>query len=346
MMVNDTSFYRAGQMLYGGVKRSGMGHEGPRYAIEEMTELREEAGTYMRVQPQKWQAVCNLVPLPYRRVSVQPYHGPMTVDAITTLLLSREAYRRTDFIVLRGEGGQHAVAAITRAESEPLFSPITSVDVLALPETCVFAECPDVDPANRSALAEVAHELGVGPEGTLVVKGLYDHINFIHHPKPLVVGVVEVAPPEPPKLYGLARQVLSYADLPPIRLELERIEVRELAESVHPSAYLVPCRSGGLDDLPASVYFLDERPERHDWTMIGCERSLQFHRHFYGDEPPRVEMCPRLITGERKEPTLLKCCLLETHIEQDKNIMVVPWGADLAMVEAALRKLSEEVEYA
>jgi len=41
-----------------------------------------------------------------------------------------------------------------------------------------------------------------------------------------------------------------------------------------------------------------------------------------------------------------KCCLLETHIEQDKNIMVVPWGADLAMVEAALRKLSEEVEYA
>src|SRR6266487_2537610 len=83
-----------------------------------------------------------------------------------------------------------------------------------------------------------------------------------------------------------------------------------------------------------------------DWTMIGCERSLQFHRHFYGDEPPRVEMCPRLIAGERKEPTLLKCCLLETHIEQDKNIMVVPWGADLAMVEAALRKLSEEVVYA
>jgi len=40
VMVNDTSFYRAGQMPYGGVKRSGMGREGPRYAIEEMTELR------------------------------------------------------------------------------------------------------------------------------------------------------------------------------------------------------------------------------------------------------------------------------------------------------------------
>jgi len=270
----------------------------------------------------------------------------MTEEAITTLLLSREAYRRTDFIVLRGEHEQTAIVAITRAESEPLFSQITSVEVLALPETCVYTERDAVDPANRSALAEVAHELGIGSQGTLVVKGLYDHVNFIHHPDPLVVRVIEVAPPEPPKLFGLATQVLSYADLPPIRLELERIEVRNLAESVHPSTYLVPCRSGGLDDLPAPVYFLDEHPERHDWTMIGCERSLQFHRHFYGDEPPRVEMCPRRIAGQREEPTLLKCCLLETHIEKDDQMMVVPWGSDLAMVEAALRKLSEEVQYA
>lgn len=40
VMVNDTSFYRASQMPYGGVKHSGMGREGPRYAIEEMTEMR------------------------------------------------------------------------------------------------------------------------------------------------------------------------------------------------------------------------------------------------------------------------------------------------------------------
>ncbi len=296
--------------------------------------------------PTTWRSVQNLVPLPYRRVSVQPYQGPMTEEAITTLFLSREAYRRTDFIVLRGENEQTAIVAITRAESESLFSQITSVEILALPETCVFIEREAVDPANRSALAEVADELGMGPEGTLVVKGLYDHVNFIHHPNPLVVRVVEVAPPEPPKLYGLAKQVLSYADLPPILLKLERIEVRNLAESVHPTTYLVPCRSGGLDDLPAAVYFLDEHPERHDWTMIGCERSLQFHKHFYRDEPPRVEMCPRRIAGQRGEPTLLKCCLLETHIEKDNQMMVVPWGSDLAMVEAALRKLSAEVRYA
>ena len=296
-------------------------------------------------QTQTWGSVQNLVPLPYRRVSVQRYDGPMTVEAISRLLLSREAYRRTDFIVLRGAGEETSVVAITRAESEPLFSQITSVEVLALPESCTFVYRPEVDTGNRSALAEVAHDLGIGPDGTLVVQGLYDHVNFIHHPRPLLIRVVEVAPPEPPKLYGLARQVLSYADLPPLRLELERIEVRDLAERVHPASYLVPCRSGGLDDLPAPVHFLDEHPERQDWTMIGCERSLQFHRHFYGDEPPRVEMCPCRIAGKRTEPTLLKCCLLETHIEQDGEMMVVPWGADLAMIEAALRKLAEEVAY-
>lgn len=40
LMVNDVSTFRVDQMPYGGVKASGIGREGPRYAIEEMTELR------------------------------------------------------------------------------------------------------------------------------------------------------------------------------------------------------------------------------------------------------------------------------------------------------------------
>ncbi|HYB00528.1 MAG TPA: hypothetical protein VED37_09965, partial [Ktedonobacteraceae bacterium] len=64
-------------------------------------------------QTQTWASVKNLVPLPYRRVSVQHYDGPMTENAIKELLLSREAYRRTDFIVLRGNEGETAVVAIT-----------------------------------------------------------------------------------------------------------------------------------------------------------------------------------------------------------------------------------------
>ena len=37
---NDTPIFRVDHMPYGGTKRSGIGREGPRYAIEEMTELR------------------------------------------------------------------------------------------------------------------------------------------------------------------------------------------------------------------------------------------------------------------------------------------------------------------
>ena len=281
----------------------------------------------------------NLVPLPYRRVSVQPHAGELTEAAIRAHLLGREAYRRTDFVVLRGERGTALAAIGVAGDRQALFSSITSVEVLALPQTCVFAEAPDTDPANPSALARKAHDLGVGPDGTLVVRGLYGHVNFIHHPDPLVVRVVEVAPPDPPKLFGLAQHVLSFADLPPIRLELERIDINDLAVGSRAPAFLVPCRSGGLDRLGAPVHYLDERPERVPWTMIGCERSLQFHRHYYGDEPPRIEMCPRRLAGERGEPTLLKCCLLEFHTEMDGQVAVVPWGADLKMVEDALRRL-------
>ena len=40
LMVNDVSTFRIDHMPYGGVKRSGAGREGLRYAIEEMTELK------------------------------------------------------------------------------------------------------------------------------------------------------------------------------------------------------------------------------------------------------------------------------------------------------------------
>lgn len=40
VMVNDTSMYRVDPMPYGGVKSSGIGREGPKYAIEEMTDLK------------------------------------------------------------------------------------------------------------------------------------------------------------------------------------------------------------------------------------------------------------------------------------------------------------------
>ena len=40
LLINDVPTYRIDHMPYGGVKDSGLGREGPRFAIEDMTELR------------------------------------------------------------------------------------------------------------------------------------------------------------------------------------------------------------------------------------------------------------------------------------------------------------------
>jgi len=288
----------------------------------------------------------NFVPLPYRCVSYQPYEGVMTEESIRAYLLSKEVYRRTDIIILHNRKNEYSVVAVQRASSDTLFGSIDDLEVLALPDTCVFIVDANVDPANRSSLAKLAFDNNISSDQTLVVTGKFDHINMIHHPEPLVLRVVEVAPPEPPKLYSMIEHVLSYADLPPIIIELERIDLLDLCKTVKPKAYLVPCRSGGLDDLDAPVFFLDERPaERQNWTLIGCERSLQFHRHYYGDEPPRVEICPRKIANDNGIATILKCCLLEFDIEQVDNIVTMPWGVDLTMVESALKKISAGVVY-
>jgi len=83
--------------------------------------------------------------------------------------------------------------------------------------------------------------------------------------------------------------------------------------------------------------------------MIGCERSLQFHRHFYGDEPPRLDICPRrrveaseLGVSATPTPTLTltKCCLLERGVELWDTTAVVPWGSNLDEVRSALRRLT------
>jgi acyl-CoA reductase-like NAD-dependent aldehyde dehydrogenase len=40
VIIDDAPTYRCDAMPYGGTKASGIGREGPRYAIEEMTDLR------------------------------------------------------------------------------------------------------------------------------------------------------------------------------------------------------------------------------------------------------------------------------------------------------------------
>jgi hypothetical protein len=281
----------------------------------------------------------NSIARPYREVSVADVDIPLEPGSVRDWLLGRPVYRRTGFLVLV-HGTERALVQVEKDSTEPLFTPVTEVHWLAGPDEVAFVEDPAVDTGNATHLARAA--LGSGrPARVFVVQGMFAHVNFIVDPTPVRVRVVEVVPPEPPKLLEMARRVVEFdEDLPPVEFELVPIDLRRLAAESPSERYLFPCRCAGLD-LSLPVDFLDAcPPQAKDWTMIGCERSRQIHEALYGKDPfRRVEICPRRLDPPGSGPTLLKCCLLERGIEASDSGMVVPWGANLEEVRRALHEL-------
>jgi hypothetical protein len=271
----------------------------------------------------------NFIARPYRGVSVQDVptlDPPVLLDQIR----SRRVYKRTEFLVAVC-GDRRALVQVERADGDGVLVPVREARLLADPEEVAFVRNPKIDTANAGQMARAARSR------VTVVEGKFGHVNFILDPAPLRVRVVEVVPPQPPKLLEMARAVLDYdEDLPPVELDYEAIDLRALAAAHPAERHLFPCRCSGLEGD-----FLDVAPaEPADWTLIGCERSREIHVALYGREPSaRVDFCPRGI-GDRDGPTLMKCCLLERGIERDGDRWVVPWGASLEEVRGALRELA------
>jgi hypothetical protein len=220
---------------------------------------------------------------------------------------------------------------------------VVEARLLAGPDEVAWIDSPATDVGNATALARAALSHARPGLRAYLVQGRYEHVNFIWEPRPVRVRVTEVVPPEPPKLLAMAEQVVAYdEDLPPIDLVLDSVDIRDLAADHPAERYLLPCRGSGVD-VGAAVEFLDTRPaRRRDWLLIGCERSRQFHRHFYGDDPEQVDICPRRRVAGDTCPTLTltKCCLLERGIEVDGTTAVVPWGSNLDEIRQALRLLT------
>jgi hypothetical protein len=265
---------------------------------------------------------------PYRGVSVQDAPG-LDEASLRAWLIGRPVYRRTEFIVAVRDC-ERALVQVAHPVGDDILAAVTDLRVLARPEELAFVVDPAVDTGNASQMARAAR---AGTRVT-VVQGRFEHVNFIVEPAPLRVRVLEVVPPEPPKLLEMARAVIDYdEDLPPVELEFAPIDLRELTAG--PGRHMYPCRCGGLDGD-----FLDAAPaELADWRLVGCERSRQIHVALYGAEPAqRVDFCPVGRAGDGG-PTLLKCCLHERGIERSGASMIVPWGATLEEVRAALRDL-------
>lgn len=283
----------------------------------------------------------NVVPGAYRGVSVTRLEVAPDEAALTGYLLGREVYRRTRFVVALGPAGQAALAHVEKQTEEPLFAPVSAVELLAGPDETAFVEAPGVDTAVPSELARVALAHAPGAKA-VVVQGRYQHVSFILNPDPVRVVVQEVVPPEPAKLVDQVQRLLAVAeDLPPMVVEPDLVAFADLAAQAPPAdRYLLPCRGSGVRIGAAEVVYLDERPPRQDWTLLGCARSRELHRWFYGDEPVAVDSCPRGRSHDDDRAVLSKCCLLEASNAVDGRRVAVPWGASLEQVRAALGDLA------
>jgi hypothetical protein len=277
----------------------------------------------------------NLVPAQYREVSLTEVPVPLEEGALRGYLAGRPVYRRTRYVIARN-GGACMVAEVSKESEQPLFSPVTSVTVLARADETALVDAPDIDTAVPTQLARAAAGHAPGAR-CVIVRGLYGHVSFILDPAPVRVRVLEVVPPWPPKLVDQLSRVLALAeDLPPVELVPELVDLRDLAARRPAARYLFPCRAGHGEHDHAEVSYLDEIPPREPWTLVGCARSRAIHDWFYGGEVPQVDMCPRnLARGDG--PLLTKCCLLEDRVASDGDTVVVPWGASLAQISDGLR---------
>ena len=292
----------------------------------------------------------NVLPSRYRQVALSTDLESLDSAWLEQHFVGREAYMRTRFIVARS-GRDTALVEVDRPASSKLFSLVTSARVLADASQCRYVVAPNVDCGVPSQLAEVA--MGHRDVSCVVVEGMYSHVSFILNAAPLVLRVLDIVPPFPSKLLDQVQRVLETAEnLPPVVASPVFVDSRaKLAEDCVsiPSRVLIPCRGSGIELKGVTVSYLDERPPLADWTLLGCERSHQIHRWFYGTTPPTVDICPvRFVTEDMaaEGPILTRCCLMQEGVEERRLATFVPWGASLAEVREAIEAIVRRAEVA
>ena len=221
--------------------------------------------------------------------------------------------------------------------------------MLAPATECAYVRDDSVDPGVPSHMARAAARR---PDcRCVVVEGRYRHVSFLLNADPVRVTVLDVVPPEPSKLADQVTRVLDSAeDLPPISVSEWIVDSRSLVAQAGPApaeGLIVPCRGGGIEIEGVEVSHLDERPPFTGSTLLGCERSQQIHRWFYGADAARtIDWCPRLLidaasgAGGGAGLVLSRCCMLEEGLERRGDTAMVPWGATLDEVRGALRSLA------
>ncbi len=278
------------------------------------------------------------IPGRYREVSVATVDVPLAAETLRALLTSRPVYRRTRYVVVR-LGDDTALVEVHPTPTGALFHGVADITLLATPEETAYLRRPDVDTGVPSELVRAAQD--APGARCVVVEGRHGHVNFVLDPDPVRLHVVDVAPPRPAKLVDQVHRVLQTADdLPAILPVPHVIELSDLLPAEPIEHVLLQCRGGGMEVAGATVSYLDEVPPHADWTLLGCARSRAIHAALYDGDVPQIDTCPRALTRDTDVPLgevrMVKCCLLEEHLETDGQTVVVPWGASYTQLREGL----------
>jgi hypothetical protein len=276
------------------------------------------------------------------KVSLKRVSFPLTEEDIKNNLLNRPAYKKTEFIALNN-GEDWAVVRIRKKNEKTLFANIEEVEIISLPKSTRYMEDSSTNVLSPTRMAEKAKELGVE---TLIVKGKFEHVSFIHKEKFVHLTVFEVVPPEPPKLVELVRNALYSGNVnKPVAIILKILDLCEMAKECKNQNIVFPCNASGLAS-EKKTFYLDQRPEFNeeelsDISLIGCDLSLRIFKILYGIEPEFLNFCPKkqVMNTKPDSYTISKCCEVKAGHERVGNTVIVPWGATQKEVEDALNEL-------
>jgi hypothetical protein len=277
-----------------------------------------------------------------KEVSVHSVEFELTEGA----LMAKKAYLRTHYVILNRDSAW-AVAGIEKKPDNSVLQEISSVRVLSLPDETAFVDEPSLDVLSASEMGRLRESVG---KRCVVVRGKSEHVSFFVDQEPFMLTIFDVVPPEPTKLVSLVQEALRsllqdcYVKYEVVEEDINGLEGLSEAEEV-----LFPCRASGLDHA-GKVGYMDAPPSLSSGQvanvkLVGCSLSARVFKAVYGSEPQLVNMCPvdLLDDADVKGPVLTKCCKVKEGYEIHGSVAVVPWGARVSDVAAALRALIDQM---
>ena len=277
-----------------------------------------------------------------KEVSVRRVDFDLTPDNLEAYFEGKKAYIRTKFFVVNN-GNQWAVVRVGKEAVNGVLQPVTDVEIVAMPEETSFVDDPSLDVLSASRMGRLRELEG---SRCIVVRGTSEHMSFFVDQPAFELTVVDVVPPSPTKLTRLVGDALdSHLQDAFVKYRVVERDIGSLLAPSEGNPVLFPCRASGMTH-PGMLGFLDETPELtpeqvRSASLIGCSLSARIFKAVYGEEPRLINMCPvDLLSGmEISGKVLTKCCKVKEGYELRGDVAVVPWGARVSDVAAALDAL-------